>query len=75
VRTARRREQSFCQNRMRQRAGFSDLQISDLRFQIQDSKFKIQKQNARPAYLKVGERRIQLVRLNNSSLKSRYCAG
>src|SRR5215813_13465531 len=29
------------------------------------------KQNARPAYLKVGERRIQLVRLNNSSLKSR----
>jgi len=48
---------------MRQRAGFSDLQISDLRFQIQDSKFKIQKQNARPAYLKVGERRIQLVRL------------
>jgi hypothetical protein len=42
VRTARRRGQSFCQDRLRQRAGFSDLQISDLRFQIQDSKFKIQ---------------------------------
>src|ERR1041384_7662419 len=32
---------------------------------------RAEKQNARPAYLKVGERRIQLVRLNNSSLKSR----
>jgi len=38
---------------------------------ISKSKFKIEKQNARPAYLRVGERRIQLVRLNNSSLKSR----